>query len=428
MQNILDYVEWRGDLSFERDVFNEVDNLILSALAYLDFEGIVPFLPEGDIPVLSEIVDKVMDLVDTESPRYQDPFFHQIPELFAKAAKSVRFGGIGLSCYVNRIDYDKSEQFSALVFSLGGGLYYIAFRGTDDSLAGWKEDFQMSFKDEVQAQRDAAAYLKSILPYFEGRFLMGGHSKGGNLAVYAAASMDDDIRERIEAVYNNDGPGFQNGFIRSRGYRSMLGRISTIVPKSSIVGMLLEHKEEYKVVNSDEKGIMQHNVFSWEVRGKNFVYHDHLEKSSINLNRAVKGWLNNLPVEQREQFVEELFNIIYATGAMTVSDLYKERRTAAEEMIRSYKNIDAESRKFLKKTLFTFFRESQKVLKASIETDIDAFKLKRRHKEKTEAGNEQGTEKTVKNKTRAEETATDVAGTKQEEAGSDNISTQKAQD
>lgn len=376
MQNILDYLEWRGDLSFERDGFNEVDNLILSALAYIEFDGFVSGDGKDEKVLLSEIAEAVFNSIDREQPRYKNPFFRSIPELLIKAANTVRFGNVGLSFYVNRLDYERNEQFSAMVFSINARQHYVAFRGTDDTLAGWKEDFQMSFMDEVPAQKDAVEYLQTIKGCFEGCFFMGGHSKGGNLAVYAAASMEEEARGRIAAIYNNDGPGFQADFIRSQGYKSILERITTVVPKSSIVGMLLEHREEYMVVNSDEKGILQHNVFSWEVRGKQFVYHE-INRSSINLNKAVRLWLSRLPLEERALFVDELFNIIYATGAMTVSDLYKERLEAAEGMIKSYKNINPESRRFLKSTIRTFLRESQKVLKNSIEMDIEYMKARK---------------------------------------------------
>jgi len=378
MHNILDYLDWRGDLSFEQDSLNVVDNLILSALSYLDYDGLVSFKAEEGIVTLSEIADRVIDAIDFEAGYAKNYFFRQIPELLSRASKTIRFGSIGLSGYVNRIEFEKSEQFSAIVFSIAKNQHYIAFRGTDDTLIGWKEDLQMSFMEEVQAQRDAVAYVNYIVPSLEGRLYLGGHSKGGNLAVYVAVSAEKELQDRIVSVYNNDGPGFQPKFIHRLGYRRMLNRITTTVPKTSIVGILLEHREEYAVVNSDSKGILQHNVFSWEVKGNQFVNVESLDKYSVNFNKAIKLWLNKLSLEEREQFVEELFNIIYAAGSMTVSGLSTDGLSSAEGMLKAYKNMDSDARKFMRKMVAIFFGESQRVIKHSIGKNIDSIIAKRK--------------------------------------------------
>ncbi|MGB4660905.1 MAG: Mbeg1-like protein [Mobilitalea sp.] len=380
MHNILDYLDWRGDLSFEQDALNVVDNLILSALSYLDYDGIVAFKTEEGIVTLSEVADRVIDAIDFDAGYAKNYFFRQIPELLVKASQTIRFGSIGLSCYVNRIEFEKSEQFSAIVFSLTQNQHYIAFRGTDDTLVGWKEDLQMSFMEEVRAQKDAVAYVNYIVPSLKGQLYLGGHSKGGNLAVYVAVSAEQELQDRIVAVYNNDGPGFQPKFIRRQGYRRMLTRITTIIPKTSIVGILLEHREEYAVVNSDSKGILQHNVFSWEVKGNQFVKVEGLDKSSINFNKAIKLWLNKLSLEEREQFVEELFNIIYAAGSKTVSGISTDGLSSAEGMLKAYKNMDPEARKFMRKMIAIFFGESQRVIKHSIGKNIDSIIAKRKLK------------------------------------------------
>jgi hypothetical protein len=382
MNNILDYLEWRGDLSFEQDPFNEVDNLILSTLAYIDFDGIVSFEVKSGRVVLADIAQKAYDAIDLEAPSSKNPFFVQIPGLLCKVAATVRFGRLELSNYINRINFDNSEQFSAIVFSLSNNLHYIAFRGTDDTLIGWKEDFQMSFMDVVQAQKDAVEYVKYILHDLEGSIYLGGHSKGGNLAVYAAASLEE-VNDRILAVYNNDGPGFQEKFLESEGYHNVLNKLHTIMPKSSIVGMLMEHLENYVVVNSNQIGIGQHNVFSWEVLGNHFVYKPSLKKSSIILNRAIRGWLSKISVEERATFVEEMFDIIYSTGLITVSALSTEKQTAANGMIKAYKNMNPETKKFMKKLIYLFVEEGQKVLKLSIEEDINLLRINKKQNNKS---------------------------------------------
>ncbi len=210
-----------------------------------------------------------------------------------------------------------------MVFSINSEEHFIAFRGTDDTLTGWKEDLQMSFMDEVQSQKQAVIYMNRIFESFAGNFYLGGHSKGGNLAVYAISDATQNAGNRIIGIYNNDGPGFQANIIQSEGYKNILGKIRTLIPKSSVVGMMLERGEEYTVVSSCETGIRQHDAFSWEVRGTNFVCEKKLTKKSANLNITVRACLNKLSIEERSQFADALFDIIQSPGAKTVGELTK---------------------------------------------------------------------------------------------------------
>lgn len=374
MYNILDYLKWRGDLTFAQDELNEVDNLILSTLAYIEFDGIVRFEKGSERIFLSEIADRAYDAIDFDSPRGKNLFFVQTTRLLKEAAATVRFGSLELSRYINRIDQDNSEQFSAVVFSINDHLHYIAFRGTDDLLVGWKEDFQMSFLDEVQAQKDAVAYVRFIIDSLEGNIYLGGHSKGGNLAVYTAASLKHAYK-RIVAVYNNDGPGFQEKFLNSPGYHRMLPKIHTIVPKSSVVGILMEHLEEYVIVNSNQKGIGGHSSFSWEVMGNHFVYKPGLMKSSILLNRTLRQWLSKITVEERAAFVEELFEILYASGLITVSGISEDKLAAANNMLKAYKNMKPDAKRMMRRLIYLFIDEGQKAFFSSLEEDIGSLRI-----------------------------------------------------
>lgn len=369
LNNICDYLEWRGDLSFEKDEFNEVDNLIMSVFSYVEFEGIVPLSIDGGSVPLSYVAEQFKNLYSDISKVSEHQLTNLALELFMKAAQTVRYSNIKLSYYVNQVNYEESKQFSAIMFSLNDNQHFIAFRGTNATIVGWKEDFQMSFMDEVQAQREAAAYTKKVMEHYEGDFWLGGHSKGGNLAVYAAAHVSDEARKRILGVYNNDGPGFQAKIIQSEGYQRILSIIKNIIPKFAVVGMLLEHGENYAVVNSHAIGIMQHNPFSWEVKGNHFVYEKGLTRSSVNFNSAVRSWLNQLSIEERAQFVDALFEILQAAGAKTLSELSKERLKTIEIMIKTFKNMDPVTKQILKETVESLFVESQKALKISLKSD-----------------------------------------------------------
>ena len=370
MSNMLDYLKWRGDLDFKRDAFNEVDNLIFSSLSYIDFGRIVPG-GESNAKVTLQTAARL--LKETDRPNNPGPLLRRYPSVLENAAQSVRFRDIFLSRYVDEVDAGKPNQFSALVFSMGERDHYIAFRGTDDNLAGWKEDFLMGFKDAVPAQTKAALYVNMIVPTLRGAVYLGGHSKGGNLAVFAAAHAADKAARRIAAVYNNDGPGFQASVIRSEGYKRILGRIRTYIPKSSVVGMLLEHGDDYRIVSSAVKGIMSHDAMTWEISGNAFVYENELSKTSQKLNAALSAWLATLSLEQREQFVEALFNILEASGAETLTDLTRERLTGIDAMIRKLKTMDRSSRKLLRDTVTTFFSIRQRILRESIGESLEAL-------------------------------------------------------
>jgi Protein of unknown function (DUF2974). len=219
MQNIFDYLNWRGDLSFARDSFNEVDNLVMSVLAYVEFDGIVPRETDRGAISLSKVAERLSKKMAQPSPLDNNPFFSQIPGLLIKTAQSIRYKNIKLSGYVNQIDYEQSKQFSAVVFSMNSNQHFIAFRGTDDTLIGWKEAFQMSFMHEVPSQKQAVIYMERIISSLAGDFYLGGHSKGGNLAIYAATHATENIQDRIIGVYNNDGPGFHINVIQRKGYK-----------------------------------------------------------------------------------------------------------------------------------------------------------------------------------------------------------------
>lgn len=370
MSNVFDYLQWRGDLSFQQDGFNEVDNLIFAGLSYIDYEGVVP---AGTCARGITMAEAAKALRDANRLELKGLFLTRYPELLAQSAQTARFKDVSLTCYVSEVDETKPNQFSAVVFSLSSKEHYVAFRGTDDNLAGWKEDFLMSFKDVVTAQKQAVKFLSFAMQQLRGRFYVGGHSKGGNLAVYAAARVSDKHRNKIAAVYNNDGPGFQASLIQSEGYAKIDKRIRTFIPKSSIVGMLLEHGEDYKIIASTEKGLLSHNPLTWGVIGTSFVYETELSKSSSQMNDALRTWLSKVTLAQREQFVEALFDVISASGAQTLTDLSKELLLNIDAMIKKLRSLDKETRKILRDTVINFYSIRQRIMRDSIAQSVDAL-------------------------------------------------------
>ncbi|MEL7645197.1 MAG: DUF2974 domain-containing protein [Anaerolineaceae bacterium] len=373
MPNILDYLDWRGDLEFQYDPLNEVDNLVFSVLSYLDFAGAVPTTEETGSVSLADATETIKQMPEQITAPITSVFFSRLPLLLEKCASSARYRDVRLSHYINRVSFDEAEQFSAVVFTVEENIHFVAFSGTDDTLIGWKEDLEMSFRDAVPAQRSAVEYLELVMSHLPGVFYLGGHSKGGNLAIFSAANIPADMQPGIVLIYNNDGPGFQRSVINSPGYQRIANRIITFIPQSSVVGMLLDQSGLYQVVDSTETGLMQHNAFSWEVIGRSFVYREGLSDSSVKFITALREWLDAVPLEEREEFTEALFTILEATGARTLKEFTQDKLATAKAMIASFKQLEPETQTLLKTLLETFFSEIQKLLRSSITEGISGL-------------------------------------------------------
>lgn len=363
MADIEEYLDWRGDLTFKQDSFNDVDNGLLSALAYVDMRGIVPESDSKGSITLAEASGKFFEEHTEQQLKVMQSFISETPFLMKKMAESRRFSEIRLSKYMEIIDEEAQMQFAAFHIDLGDGSTYIVFKGTDDTLVGWKEDFNMSFISPVPSQHTAVEYVNNTVKAGEGKLRFGGHSKGGNLAIYAAVHCDGRVRRRILEVYNNDGPGFDKKMVESKEYQDMLPKIKTIVPYHSIVGMLLEHEESYMVVESSQAGIMQHDIMSWQVLGREFVKKEAVSKESGVLNKALSNWINSLDNLKREEFVEALFGIIQASGAKNLSDIRTDRFSSASAAFKLFKTMDKDTRVMIMKILHSLTDEFDKVIR-----------------------------------------------------------------
>lgn len=355
MPNILDYIDWRGDLRFAEAPFCEVDNLIFSWLAYVDFGGVL----SGDGPAQSiPLAEAGRRYAATHDPAEMEDsgcITRTSILLLHRMAQSRRYADVQLWGYVCRRDRDQVEQFAAVCCSCDGGCY-VAFRGTDNTLLGWREDFNMGFMPVVPSQKEARRYLECVAAACSVGLWVGGHSKGGNLAVYASVNADPAVQQRIRAVYNNDGPGFLQAMFESEAYRRLQSRIHTIIPQSSVVGVLLEHSRQYTIVASDAVGMMQHDAMSWQVLGGAFVYVQQRTRSSEFLDQTLSGWLAALTPEQRGRFVDTLFTVLDSTGAATFDEMSKMGLSTLAPMLRSLGGIDRQTRKMLGEMVASLFR------------------------------------------------------------------------
>jgi len=315
--NVFDYLKWRGDLSFSQDPPNAVDALIFSALAYIRFGDSVG--TDGASPVYLRDAAKVICMQeDTASiVRVKEDLL-----LLKEAAQSRRFGFCRLCFFREVYIPEEDTQFAAVAFLMDDGSAFLAFRGTDYSLAGWKEDFNMSFQQTVPAQRLALLLLQDFSAEFILPLRLGGHSKGGNLAVFAASRCSPMLQRRILEVYINDGPGFNDYLMGDPGYLAMVSRIKTYVPQSSVIGMLLEHEEPYTVIRSSQVSLLQHELYSWEVVGKQFVPMEEITADSRFINLTIKNWIADMSNQERSQLVDSLFDLLSSGDVDSALDIF----------------------------------------------------------------------------------------------------------
>lgn len=316
MANVFDYLKWRGDLTFTQSPLNCVDALIFSGLAYIEYGGQVELLPE--IPVsLRDAAEDFFALEDHEDRSR----VRKDQDLLAAAAATERFGNCRICRYLDQFIPEQETQFAAMTFLLDDGSMFLAFRGTDNSLVGWKEDFNMTFQQTIPAQRMAQQYVRETAQEYFRPIHLGGHSKGGNLAVFAAARSSPMIQQRILQVFNNDGPGFTKYLMGDPGYLAMVPKICTFIPQSSVIGMLLEHEEPYTVIRSRSVGLLQHDLYNWDVMGRTFLPVEEVTEGSQFTDATIKEWFAGMTNQERNQLVDVMFSLLGSGGADSVQDL-----------------------------------------------------------------------------------------------------------
>lgn len=340
MSNVCEYVKWRGDLTLKQSEFNEIDALILTRLSYFPFDQLIQPNEEATVAELAKRFEKADK--STMKILWEDD-----NELFPLMGKSKRFGKMTVAQYVNKINAEQEKQFSATTIILPDNTIFIAYRGTDATIVGWKEDFNMCFKSHIASQKDAVEYLNMVSKKYKKQIRIGGHSKGGNLAVYAAMFTNQKVKRRIINIYNNDGPGFDDEIIKTAEYKEILPKVHTYIPQSSVIGRLLNHEEKYTIVQSVQKGIMQHDLYSWQLEGKEFVCLEKVTNGSEIFDKTLKEWLEDITPEQREVVIDTVFDILNTTEVEYFSELKKNWFLNIRLMLGKYKNLDDENKKII---------------------------------------------------------------------------------
>lgn len=344
MQNIFDYLNWRGDLSFAQDKFNNIDALILSRLSYLPFEHVVPQGFNKNVKLgFAALAFSPLENKDAI-------LWKRDPDLLNAAGRSTRFENITACGYVSSVDYKSKMQFAAITFDLGNGERFVSFRGTDATFVGWEEDFNMFTSLTLPSQLAALKYFEQAAESGES-FILGGHSKGGNLALYSAMNCVPSIQDKIEAVYNFDGPGFHSEILKTEQYEAVKDRIRSFVPQSSVFGMMLEHDEEFSIVESTNKSFMQHDIYSWQVMGRDFMYLDRRTNSSRFISHTLDGFLEKMSDSEKENFIKAFFTVLESTKSTDFREIPKSPISSSAALLKGIKNLDKSKRGALGKAI-----------------------------------------------------------------------------
>jgi len=365
--NVIDYLSWRGDLPFKKSCINEVDVVILSQIVMLDLSKSVP--KEGSA-TLKECAEKYFSTKHkTRSLGFIIP--DEINNLYEKMAETARFSKLKLSSYIEDIDLQTEVQFSALTVDAEEvKTRFVIFSGTDDTIVGWKENFNLIYKTPTTAQIKSVEYLNTALDEFSGKVIVLGHSKGGHLAMYSSANCKDENRKKIISIFNLDGPGMPENEKDTQKFVALEKRVLTLLPQESIIGKLLEHGENYKIIHSTGKGLFQHDCLSWQVMGARLVEEKEFTPDAVGISSGFRTVLSEMDKEERELFVEGVFDMLYKTKCKTLTEL----AANGKEIVKCYFKIDAKKKSAVNRATLKLLKDKY-LRKLILGTSISITKL-----------------------------------------------------
>lgn len=351
---IIDYLKEYANVSLKDEPMNDVDSLVLCQFSYLKFDGLVPPVTESGKAVS---LQQLYEHPDYEKLYGDERYEKENRALFEAMRKCMRFRNMKLNYYINIIETqaDFETQFSAVTFLLEDDSMYVAYRGTDETIVGWKEDFNMAFLSPVPGQELAVKYLNMVTERLPRDFYVGGHSKGGNLAVYAAMNCPSQVQDRILKIYSMDGPGFRPEVLEKCDFSQIEARTCKILPHSSLVGMLFEKDIRYQVVESRTFGLAQHNPFTWLVQDGHFVTVSDIYETRRFVDDTLNEWILSLDEQSLRIFVDTLFQVLSASEADNLIDFTANLKRSLTGVMGAMKDMDEDTQKALRQTVKALF-------------------------------------------------------------------------
>lgn len=370
---LLDYIKEYSDIPFSEAEFNDVDSLALCQLSYLKFDGMVPDVRQN-MPGVT--LREVAAHADYEK-LFADERYEKVNRALMEGMLSGRrYADMRLNCYINLVEKEWETQFAAVTFFPAGAPVYVAFRGTDETIVGWKEDFNMAFIHPVPGQSYSVKYLNMVAGRMRCPFLVGGHSKGGNLAVYSAMNCIPRVQRHIMKIYSMDGPGFRPEVLAECDYDKIADRVVKFLPHSSLIGMLFERDIRYRVVESKTFGLAQHNPYTWLAKDGQFVECDDIYESRKLLDTALNDWILSLDIVQLQTFVDTLYQVISASEADNLIEFTADWKKSMNGMVAAWKELDEQTARMLKEIIRSLFELTGMRVKAEVTAPFEEFRRK----------------------------------------------------
>lgn len=356
--NIIDYVLEYGKDTFGERKLSKEDALVLCQFTYLKFEGLMDSMSEEILTI-----KQINGSKDKDSLFSDKKLEKENRALFEAMVDSKRFEDLRMCLYINRIE--KDTQFAAMTYLLSDNSVLVVFRGTDENIVGWQEDMGFALERPVTGQILSVKYINDISDRFRCNFSVAGHSKGGNLAVYASLMAHAGVRERIENIYSFDGPGFRKEFLKAKGYDSIRNKVIKVIPKSSVVGMILDEGKDSLVIEARSLGFSQHNPYMWVIKNGELVKTQQTE-SHKKLIESVNEWILDKDEHQLERFVEILNGLMASPDADTTRQYMKEFIKNTTKVIKAASDIDEDTKKFLSSFIKSYFEILMDMIKEEI--------------------------------------------------------------
>lgn len=393
MSNIIDYAQGLKAYSFDKVFFKDLDVLALTEVAYLPFEQIIT---EGEITL--EKLAQYYTTLNGEKGEILSVITTPRIDLLRILGCSARYGTIEAFDFINKIDSNIERQFSAITYRLEHEKYLVVFRGTDENLIGWKEDFHMTFMHEIPAQQSAHQYLEKRMIEYPGEYIVSGHSKGGNLAIYACSKLDEEKQNSVTGIYAFDAPGLHESLLESEGFLRIKDRIASYIPQDSMVSVLLEPPVNAKVVKSNAILLLQHDTFSWEVGQIDFVQIENQSQLSIHADKVISSWLDTMSNNEKQEFSDVIFDVFLESGINKFADITIDTPKKIINIVNNMTRLTSEQKKMTIQVFFKLFNAQFDVFKSYLPKPIQKVEGKVEHFAKSAFSNITGIFKKSKRK------------------------------
>lgn len=372
MGNLITYVQQYGAQTFEDKSLTDIDVLVLTEIVYLPFDEIVPKSFDVTEAISLNQLGKEFEKIK-EKEHENNPFMitSERIELLEVVSKSQRYKDIKVFGFMNDIDDELTKQFAAVCYQWEEESRWIIFRGTDESLTGWKEDFMMTYSDLIPAQTDAIEYLRKQAELFSGSLNISGHSKGGNLSLYASAMQEETVQDRIKQIYCWDAPGVHRSILGTEGYQRVVSKAKRYIPQDSIVGLMLESQVPYHIIESQGSGISQHSALMWNIEEDHFVELTELTKNSQLTDQTFKQWTEVVSDEDLKLFFDTFFELIFEMGVETVNDVYYNFRMYMQKFFEKAYQMNPEKREVLLRVGHLLFQIRYEIWKENLSFSVE---------------------------------------------------------